>query len=339
MKEKKEEKEKSHIEKIIEVSTPSQIFCLALTLILLGYTPKLIHSCYSYTRFRRLEKPEYTHESFEDFWIVIPCSIVLRLLKMFINTYTYEFFKRKLNHKYSGDELDRKIKKCTRGIFKVLYFSFTFYLGLFKVLKMTNFAPSVMFGNGELLYTVGDWPYTPMPSTLKFYYLLSFSYYVEDGIVHLFLPPNYDYWEMVLHHVITCMLIFSSYMSGFWCIGIFVLIQMDFEDIWIGLIRVIMDFSSVATLSLLYLLLMAGWGWFRFYTFSYCVFYSFAMGIRVAVDNYSHVVSVMAMLLATLLGLNIYWFALLLKMGITLIRGKPKDLQMVVTKKEMDEQN
>lgn len=284
-----------------------------------------------------MEKPEYTHETFEDFWIVIPCSIVLRGLKIFLNTYTYSFFESKLKHKYSGEELDRKVKKCTRGIFKVIYFSFTFYFGIFHVLRETHFAPKMLLGNGELLLTLGEWPFNPMPAFLKFYYLLSFSYYVEDGIVHLFMPPNYDYWEMVLHHTITAMLIFSSYMSGFWCFGIFVLVQMDFEDIFIGMIRIIMDFSGVPILVVMYFALMGGWVWFRFYTYVYCVLWTFSMSSRLAVDNYTDSVTVISILLMTLLGLNIYWFILLLKMGLTLVRGKPKDLQMVVTKKEMEE--
>lgn len=271
--------------------------------------------------------------------MVIPCSIVLRLLKIFLNTYTSDFFKEKLEHKYSGDELDRKIKKCTKGAFKVIFFGFTFFFGLFKVLRMTNFGPTMMFGGGELLYTFGEWPFTTMPPALKFYYMLSFSYYVEDGIVHMFMPPNYDYWEMILHHVITAMLIFSSYMSGFWCIGIFVLIQMDFEDITVGIIRVVMDFASIPYLVVLYALLMSGWFYFRFICFTRCVLWAFAMGARLAVDNYPDVVTVIAILLVTLLGLNIYWFILLLKMGLTLVRGKPKDLQLVVSKKELEEEN
>ena len=260
---------KSQLRKIIDITTPSQMFCLGITLILLGYVPSLIKGANKTLRYRKLERPDYNHESLEDFWIVIPMSIVLRSLKEIINYSTYNFFKGKLGNKYSPEELEKKIKKCSRGLFKVLYFSFTFIFGLFYVLNTTHFSPPTMFGSGELKTCFGDWPFTPMPDTLKFYYLLSFSYYVEDGIVHLFLPPNYDYWEMVLHHVITAMLIFSSYMNGFWNIGIFVLVQMDFEDIPIGMIRVVMDYASIPTIAVLYLTIMISWIYFRFFAFFY----------------------------------------------------------------------
>ena len=196
-------------------------------------------------------------------------AVILGLLKALINYSTYGFFMRKLEGKYSKEELEMKIQKCSKGVFKVLYFSFTFSFGLFWVLKNTSFAPSILFGEGELLYLMGNWPYTPMPDGLKFYYLLSFSYYVEDGLVHLFMPPNFDYWEMVLHHVITAMLIFDSYMNGFWNLGIFVLITMDFEDIPIGMIRVVMDYSHKAITGFLLLTILVSWVYFRFITFSY----------------------------------------------------------------------
>mmetsp|Transcript_208 Transcript_208/g.252 ORF Transcript_208/g.252 Transcript_208/m.252 type:complete len:267 (+) Transcript_208:77-877(+) len=261
------------------------MFCLVLSLLALSSIPYMISSSNTYSRYRKLEKPEYTHESLEDFIIVIPMGIAIRLIKTFINYLTYGYFKGKLQGKYSEEELERKITKCSRGAFKVVYFTFAFTFGLFKVLRMTNFAPSVMFGNGEMLTTFGDWPFTIMPEYLKFYYLLSFSYYIEDGITHIFLPPNYDYWEMVLHHIITALLIFVSYKNGMWNLGIIIIIQMDCEDISIGLIRVLMDFSNIGITVVLYLSIMISWIYFRFFCYIYIAIWTFALGARLSIDN------------------------------------------------------
>ena len=121
-----------------------------------------------------------------------------------------------------------------------------------------------MLGNGDSMLMFGNWPYTNKPTMMKTYYMLSLSYYTEDLMTHFLLPPNYDFWEMVLHHVITGMLIVGSYINGFWNIGIFVLVQMDVEDIFIGLVRIYMDFSSVLTNSLIYFFIMGSWIWLRF---------------------------------------------------------------------------
>lgn len=169
--------------------------------------------------------------------MLVPLCILLRVTRIAIRRLFSNYFIGKLQKKAKGEELEQKVEKSCKGIFKIAFFGSTWYIGMFHVLNQTPFAPSLMFGDGEVLNTFGNYPFTPMPAMTKIYYMLSLSYYIEDGVQHLFQTPKYDYWEMVLHHVITGMLIFSSYMNGFWTIGIFVLIQMDLEDIFVGLIR------------------------------------------------------------------------------------------------------
>lgn len=161
---------------------------------------------------------------------------------MWITSSTRGFFHSKLMHKYSGQDLENKIMKCTRGGFKVIYFGFIFTLGMTQVLWKSHFAPPMLGGDGDLGLLFGEWPYVPQPSMLKFYYIVSLSYYVEDGIMMCFQTPNFDFWEMILHHTIACMLIFFSYVCGFWNYGILILVQMDISDVFIGAIRIFMDF-------------------------------------------------------------------------------------------------
>lgn len=215
---------------------------MVITAIMLMYFPVIIETSRTYTRYRRLERPDYDGESVNDFWMIIPCSIALRLLKMGIKYFTEAFFIRKLNKKYTGGDLVQKVDKCLKGVFKVIYFSIVFYIGLFQVLNKTNFGPTITFGDGDHRLALGNYPYTAMPVLLKFYYMLSMSYYVEDGIGHIFNTPKFDFWEMVLHHIIAFMLLLDSYMNGFWIFAVLILPQMDFEDIWIGLIRCTMDY-------------------------------------------------------------------------------------------------
>lgn len=68
----KKEVKKSQLQKIIDVSTPSQILCLVLTILMFSKIPECIQSAKTYTRYRELENPSYDRESLEDFWIVIP---------------------------------------------------------------------------------------------------------------------------------------------------------------------------------------------------------------------------------------------------------------------------
>ena len=78
--------------------------------------------------------------------------------------------------------------------------------------------------------------------------------------------------------------------------------------------------------------------YFRFLTYFYSILWSYAFDARLIVDGNTECITVMCIFLSTLFGLNIYWFVLLLMMGIRLIKiGKAQDLQMVVTKKEIED--
>lgn len=202
---------------------------------------------------------------------------------------------------------------------------------MFQVLKKTPFSPYMMGGDGEIMNTFGNYPYTPMPAFTKIYYMLSLSYYIEDGLTHLVQTPKYDYWEMVLHHVVAAMLIFSSYMNGFWTIGIFVLVQMDIEDVFVGIVRSIMDYAPHWQLFIVYFCIMASWFYFRFVAYTTCVLYTFGLGARLSVDNFTEVVTVIDILLITLLALNVYWFILLGVMGYKLaFKKQATDLQAYI---------
>lgn len=143
------------------------------------------------------------------------------------------------------------------------------------VLTDTKFSPPLMLGDGEIMYLMSDWPYMEMPRCLKFYYVMSLSYYIEDLIFHIIQSPNSDYFEMILHHLVTGMLIFSSYFNSLWNFGIFVLMQMDLADVFIGLIRTIMDFSSTYTNIMIYFGIMYSFIHFRIIAFTYLILYKF----------------------------------------------------------------
>lgn len=205
------------------------------------------------------------------------------------------------------------------------------------VLKKTSFCPPLMLGDGELMTVFGDWPYVHMPEYAKFYYMFSLSYYLEDLVMHIFNTPNSDYFEMILHHIVAAMLIFSSYFNGFWNIGIFVLMQMDISDIFVGLVRILIDFAAHWVLFVVYFFIMTSWMHFRFLAFTYCVLWKFGLGGRLSVDNHTSIVTLIDMLLFSLLGLNIYWFILLAKMGYRLaFKKKAHDLQNIVSRKDVE---
>ena len=324
-------KQKNQLQKIYEVTTPSQFLWMLVSGILLMHFPNIIESANTYSRYRRLERPDFDLEKLEDFWMVIPCFIFLKILKFAVNSTWTNFLISKLGKKYSGEDLEQKVTKWCKGIFKVIFFSLTFYVGLFHVLNKTNFSPPLMFGDGTQLKTFGDWPFTPKPAMFRIYYMLSMAYYIEDWLVHLVQTPKFDYWEMILHHIVTIMLIYGSYMNGFWILGVYVLPQMDISDIFIGLIRSVMDFVPGMVTFLIWWCIMISWIYFRFLCFVQIVIMSWCFAARLSADNDVVLCSYNSVLLCSLLGLNIYWFILLVNMGLNfVIKKEAVDTQAVL---------
>lgn len=330
-------KKKSHWQNIKEVSTPDQMFCLGFTILLLWCFPTVFKTVERYTHYRRLERPDYAHQSISDFLYVPLYVIIIRILKLAIHRCSDAYYRKNLI-KYNGEDLERKIIKWKKGIFKVVFFGFTWLFGWRVVLTDTKFTPPMMFGEGELMYMMSDWPYIEMPRCLKFYYAVSLSYYVEDLVVHLFQSPSPDFFEMILHHLIASLLIFASYFNSLWNFGIFVLMQMDIADMFVGLIRSVMDFAPVYVCVIIYAGIMFGFIYFRIIVFTYCILYKFWFVGRLGIDGYPYVVHIIVLLLIWLLGLNIYWTYLLTKMGWRLAtKGTKEDLQNIVVKKDVSQ--
>jgi hypothetical protein len=101
-----------------------------------------------------------------------------------------------------------------------MYFSCTFILGWRFVVVDTAYTPWYMLGSGDEHLTLSDYPYTEMPKYLKLYYVASLSYYIEDLLVHLFTSPSSDFFEIILHHLVTIGLIVGSFLMGYWPMGI-----------------------------------------------------------------------------------------------------------------------
>lgn len=106
----------------------------------------------------------------------------------------------------------------------------------------------------------------------------------------------------------------------------------DHCDIWIGLIRAVMDIASDTVNLCIYVTLMSTWLYSRFYLMWKEVLWGglitpYLDGTTADMENQvSHVF--MIIFIAVLLLMNVYWFVLLIRMGLRTAVGKkgPTDL-------------
>lgn len=76
-----------------------------------------------------------------------------------------------------------------------------------------------------------DWPTREIGGLLKWYILVQFSFWLQQVVVVNIEKRRKDYWQMFSHHIVTCILIFTSYGYHQTKVANLILCLMDTVDI------------------------------------------------------------------------------------------------------------
>jgi len=80
-----------------------------------------------------------------------------------------------------------------------------------------------------------QWPLQPMSTAFRGYYLLMLAFYIQALVSLIFLDkPRSDYWEYLLHHLVTIFLIGCSYYTRIHRYGLIILSLHDVGDVLIN---------------------------------------------------------------------------------------------------------
>ena len=104
-------------------------------------------------------------------------------------------------------------KKGALNLFKTFYYVIAFAFGYYFLTDLEA-CPSIMFGKGDLSLTFKDFPVWKKPRFFNIYYAASIGYHLEGLFLHWQNHKNSDFIEMLLHHCITCTLIFASHLAN-----------------------------------------------------------------------------------------------------------------------------
>ena len=144
--------------------------------------------------------------------------------------------------------------------------------------------------------------------------MLNLSYHIESTIM-MFIYPGNDFYEMLCHHTMALLIISIGYITNYNNIGVPFLLVIDNADIFVGMIRVVIDVAHSAVTFIIYLLILISWGYTRLYLFPFEIVgkaslqtFKYAEG---RLTPHYFITSMFFILWI----LNIYWYALLLRMG------------------------
>ncbi|KAG4304527.1 hypothetical protein PORY_001920 [Pneumocystis oryctolagi] len=84
-----------------------------------------------------------------------------------------------------------------------------------------------------------EYPQVELKKYFKWYYLAQFSFWIHQIFVLNVETRRKDYYEMFFHHIITCILVFMSYIYHFTQVGNVIMCIMDLSDIFLALAKIL----------------------------------------------------------------------------------------------------
>jgi len=160
-------------------------------------------------------------------------------------------------------------------------FSIFYYLAssiaAFLIIRETTFMPTWLGGEGyctDLTRYVNS--FDEANFSMQAYYVLQFGKHLGRFFQHVFIRSEGNFYEYALHHGLSTFLIFFSYLTNQWIIGIFVLLIHDVSDIALILSRAYRDCRKIFKPVLTLMDVIGGslWVFCRIFLLSYCCVYS-----------------------------------------------------------------
>jgi len=156
-----------------------------------------------------------------------------------------------------------------------------------------------------------DFPNTPTSSLMRHFYLMQLCFNFSNLVCHFFLETRRkDFWQMLLHHVATSILIGLSYAVGGLRIGAVILVTQDLCDVIFEFGKLFVYTKNKIIADAIFVVMICTWVYTRLYLFP---FQCLPIAYWPSSPNPVPLHNVFKVLLAVIAVLNYFWFYLMIK--------------------------
>jgi hypothetical protein len=268
-------------------------------------------------RSRQLRQAE-GYPSYSDFswsaWVCLGLVLAQKVFKVIFRDVASAMLVRQ--SRWHQQVWGAKVERCCDAVFKGSYYVVV-TVWAYVILRDKPWVPSVLGGSGETRFCWTDgFPFQPLSDDITTLYLTVVGYHLSEVLLHIFEPHLPDFWDMLLHHTVACFLVSFSYVLNYVRIGSLVLVLHGATDIFIYASKVLVDTSCVRLKAASYLGLVGSYAYFRIYVFPMHVMRS-AWIESVQQAKVETAWGFLNFALCVLLLLHMYWFGLIIKIGVT----------------------
>ena len=122
-----------------------------------------------------------------------------------------------------------RVDKFAQSAMEAFFYAWYFVMGGALAVGVPWFWPSAQWWEGEMAST-GLGAAGPMPLDLTCFYVAYAARYLQGLVSVFFEAKRKDFWEMVIHHATTIVLIYLSFVAGMTRVGLVVMVLLDFAD-------------------------------------------------------------------------------------------------------------
>jgi hypothetical protein len=283
---------------------------------------------------RIANNPTYLWPQYSDLLLALASAGIIIVIYTGITKILTRGCMGLISNRYQGGERVDRAEKMAKNVFKATYFAVA-AVAAYLLSKDSFYLPSSLGGKGDVEKTFEGLPYYDQSSFvhLREYFMVQLGYHFSALVLLFIGKMRSDFMEMLLHHSITVFLLSLSYLMNYWPISLMILYVHDISDVFVCLTRVFVDTSQAAITFIIYICLLVTWIYTRLFVFPFEL-------IRVSCyqNPWIHEVygiGILGGMAHILLLLHVYWFYLLVQMGIRFLKtAKPQDTQNDLREKQ-----
>ncbi|CAD6191205.1 unnamed protein product [Caenorhabditis auriculariae] len=177
-----------------------------------------------------------------------------------------------------------------------------------------------------------NYPYHPISDSVWWYYMVETGFYYSLLLATFFDTRRSDFWELILHHIITVLLLSASWAINFVRVGTLVLISHDVSDILLeGGKLVRYDKHNKTLTNIMFVLFFASWILTRLVYYPLVVIRSAVFEAADLIqDDYDltdftmvpYAPRLIVMMLVMLLFLHVFWTFIIMRIVIRTVTGR-----------------
>lgn len=230
-----------------------------------------------------------------------------------------------------------KVSRCCDYVFKGSYYS-AMTVWAFSFLRKEPWMPTVLGGIGSTQFCWTDgFPFQEIPAEIRRLYLTAIGYHLSEVAMLLVETKAPDFWEMLLHHIITCSLMGFSYILNYIRLGSLVLFLHGLTDVPLYFSKAVTDTPYNTLIALSYLTLVASYLVLRIVIYPLYMMHSAWVESKEEVPHDQLLGwEFLNFAMFALFTLHMYWFGLIVKIGLNFGRtGEARDLQSKLSEADL----